>query len=142
MTKTKTKTIALVALLAVASIGCGTQADCNGISSWVPQVYRVEVEAARNALGVCVDVSVYPEPFPCPGSSETGLCSGAALPYSTEVKVTYNPALGLGPDVGATAIEHELCHWMGIWSETEANACAARILPEVRAAVNAWKAGH
>lgn len=126
------KALALIALIALTACG-QRQSHCSEVSSWAPAAFQAEAHAAEEVLGACIQVNVEPEPWPC--ASETGRCAGQAMALG--IRVLYNEALGFGPAIGTTALEHELCHAAFCLNygscEAQADACAADLVAKVRA---------
>ena len=107
----------------------------------VPYQFEDEVAAAVGVLqdtrGLCGggEVKVRDYVIPC-DFYPSGLCAGVC--YSPlDVEVSYVPAEGLGPEVGTTALEHELCHASGIHDEVKTEACAREIIPKVKLRLDA-----
>lgn len=125
--------VAVLALLALglAACGPGPAAHAWRIDGPAPEAFADEADAAIAAIGIswAGTVRVLPAPFPC----AAGTCAGEAYDLG-HVAVAYAPELGLGPDVGSTALEHELCHAAGWWTEAGAVACASRTVAAIRGA--------
>lgn len=132
-----------LALLLIGVVGCSPAARWYAFDGrWeivgeVPDAFRAEVEAAASVIQ---DQQAVP-----PGlwggtvfiyDSVTDLDAWGRCVEDNLVLVVYNPAEGAGPEVGTTAIEHELCHAArrivaDDHSESGANDCARLAYPEI-----------
>lgn len=121
-------------LTVMALAGACSPRDCEReahgwcVEGAAPGAFVEEVAAAVEAVGIGWpgSVAVEPAPFPC----FAGRCAGITVD-AAHVVVAYDPSVGLGPGVGTTAIEHELCHAAGHWTEGGADAYASAALPDI-----------
>jgi len=103
----------------------------------VPYQFEDEVAAAvdvlRDTRGLCGggEVKVHNHLIACDYYA-SGLCSGVCNnPLEVEVAFCV-PGYALGPVIGTTALEHELCHASGVQSEDRADACAREVTSQVK----------
>lgn len=136
------ETTSKIAVVLTVVAGCGSYKPvCNTreagwcvteeSASAVPQAYLDEVAATIEVLGLKPgDLTISLDP------NTTGYKS---IAYSaTDVGVVYDPAVGLGPAPGTTALEWQMCCvaqgvrcGLVTGADEDASACAAQILPEV-----------
>jgi hypothetical protein len=133
-----------LALLAICA-ACREQEDEGWtVEGDAPPAFMDEVRAAADATfevagltdrrGWRGTVHVHPEAFDC---LRDVTCNGTlAGPF--DVRVVYDEAHGLGPQLGTTALEHELCHAAllraGVDSSAggAAEACAGAVVGRIR----------
>lgn len=129
----------VLALVVLGGAACDASPCERPAGSWcvegdAPAAFVAEVAAAAGIIGAPLGgafagtVRVEAAPFAC-GSV---LAAGCLVDARTVV-VVYAPELGLGPEVGSTALEHELCHAAGWRTEEGATAYASAALPAIRA---------
>lgn len=143
----------LIALAVLLLAACGAAPAPSVPTGWtidappsVPAAYVASVEAlSLQVEGFCASsywggvLTVVDAPFACSGSTSTsGWCAGAT--YSPQDStVVYDPAVGLGPDVGSTAAAWELCN-------ARIESCYGTLLPETHSPSTAdcvaWLAAH